>query len=79
MLLRALVASGQAVTILPALLATATPQVAARPIAEGAEHRVIFTAARVAAAQAPAVIAVREAIRDAAAEATRGREDVSLL
>jgi DNA-binding transcriptional LysR family regulator len=79
LLLRALVASGQAVTILPALLVTATPEVAARPIADGAVHRTIFTAARTAAAKAPAVIAVREAIRDAAARATHGRDDVTLL
>ena len=68
LLLRALVASGQAVTILPALIATATPQVAARPIAEGDVHRTIFTAVRAAATQAPAVLAVREALRAAAAK-----------
>jgi DNA-binding transcriptional LysR family regulator len=67
LLLRALVASGQAVTILPKLIATATPQVAARPIAEGEVERTIFTAARAAAAQAPAILAVREALFSAAA------------
>ena len=79
LLLRALVASGQAVTVLPVLIATATPQVAARPIAEGAVHRTIFTAARAAAADAPAVRAVRAALVDAAAAATAGRNDVALL
>jgi DNA-binding transcriptional LysR family regulator len=68
LLLRALVASGQAVTILPSLIATATPQVAARPIAEGEVHRTIFTAARTSATDAPAVRAVRAALRAAAAE-----------
>lgn len=72
LLLRALVASGQAVTLLPALIATATPEVAARPIAEGAVHRTIFTAARTAAAQAPAVLAVRAALRTAAQAAVGG-------
>lgn len=79
LLLRALVASGQAVTVLPVLIATATPQVAARPIAEGAVHRTIFTAARVAAAGAPAIQAVREALSNAAAAATAGRNDVALI
>ncbi len=62
-MLRALVASGQAVTVLPALIATATPQVAAGPIEEGAVHRTIFTAARASTIQAPAIQAVRAAIR----------------
>jgi DNA-binding transcriptional LysR family regulator len=75
LILRALVASGQAVTVLPALIATATPDVAFRPIAEGAVRRTIFTAARAAASGAPAVIAVRDAVRAAAA----AREDVTLL
>ena len=72
-------ASGQAVTVLPVLIATATPQVAARPIAEGAVHRTIFTAARTAAVDAPAVRAIREALSTAAATATAGRGDVHLL
>jgi DNA-binding transcriptional LysR family regulator len=79
LLLRALVASGQAVTVLPVLIATATPQVAARPIAEGAVHRTIFTAARTVAADAPAVKAVRQALHAAAASATAGRDDVALI
>lgn len=69
LLLRALVASGQAVTILPSLIAFAIPQVAARPVAEGALHRTTFTAARVSAAQAPAIVAVRAALEQAAAGA----------
>jgi DNA-binding transcriptional LysR family regulator len=79
LLLRALVASGQAVTLLPALIATAAPEVAARPIAEGAIHRRIFTAARVAAGAAPNVAAVRDAVHAAAVKATAARGDVRLL
>ncbi len=79
LILRALVASGQAVTILAAFIATATPQVAARPIAEGAVHRTIFTAVRASTVDAPAVKAVREALQSAAVTATAGRDDVMLL
>ena len=79
LILRALVASGQAVTILAALIATASPQVAARPIAEGAVHRTIFTAARASTVDAPAVQAVRAALRNAAETATAGRDDVALV
>jgi DNA-binding transcriptional LysR family regulator len=79
LILRALVASGQAVTILAALIATASPQVATRPIAEGAVHRTIFTAARASTVDAPAVRAVRQALQNAAATATAGRDDVHLL
>jgi DNA-binding transcriptional LysR family regulator len=79
LILRALVSSGRAVTLLPALIATATPQVAARPIAEGALRRTIFTASRVAGADAPAVVAVRSALRAAAHAATADRDDVEAL
>ena len=65
LILRALVSSGQAVTLLPALIAAATPGVATHRIP--GLHRTIFTAARVAAVEAPAVVAVREAIETAAA------------
>jgi DNA-binding transcriptional LysR family regulator len=79
LVLRALVASGRAVTILAALLAVASPQVAARPIAEGAVHRTIFTAARASTVEAPAIQAVRLALRHAAELATTGRDDVKLI
>ncbi|HWK28151.1 MAG TPA: LysR family transcriptional regulator [Solirubrobacter sp.] len=79
LILRALVASGQAVTLLAALLATATPHVAARTIAESAVHRTVFTAARRSTVDAPAVRAVRTALANAAAAATAGRDDVTLL
>jgi DNA-binding transcriptional LysR family regulator len=79
LILRALVSSGRAVTLLPALIATATPQVAVRPIAEGALRRNIFTATRTAAADAPAVVAVRGALAAAARAATAERDDVEAL
>jgi DNA-binding transcriptional LysR family regulator len=75
LILRALVASGQAVTLLPALIATASPDVAVRPIADGPVRRTMFTAARAAAATAPAIAAVRTALRTAAA----ARPEVRLL
>jgi hypothetical protein len=54
------------VTILPQLIATATPEVAAHPIAEGHVQRTIFTAARASAARAPTILAVRKALKGAA-------------
>jgi DNA-binding transcriptional LysR family regulator len=79
LILRALVASGQAVTILAALIAAASPLLAARPIAEGAVHRTIFTAVRASTVEAPAIGAVRAALHNAARAATAGREDVTLI
>ena len=67
LILGAIVASGQAVTVLPALLAAAVPQIAARPIAEATFSRSIFTAARATAAASPSVVAVRDALTHAAA------------
>ena len=78
LILRALVASGQAVTLLPALIGTATPQVSVLPIAEGEVRRTIFTAARATAADLPAVVAVRDALRTAALAAVAGRDDVHI-
>jgi len=78
MILRALVSSGRAVTLLPALIGTATPQVAVRKLADGPLRRTIFTAARAAGAAMPAVTAVRDALTTAAREATSAREDIEL-
>jgi len=79
LILRALVSSGQAVTLLPALIGTATPEVAVRPIAEGPVRRTIFTAVRTTAIDLPAVVAVREALHAAAVAATHGRDDVAVI
>lgn len=70
LMLSALVASGRAVTLLPALIASVTPQVAARPIRDGPLQRTIFTATRMASADAPAVSAVRGALQIAAGAAS---------
>ena len=53
LILRALVASGRAVTLLPALLATAMPQVSARRLHEERLQRTIFTATRTTTPRRP--------------------------
>ncbi|MBA3263993.1 MAG: LysR family transcriptional regulator [Thermoleophilaceae bacterium] len=64
----AVVAHGQAVTLLPHLVAPdAHPGVAVRGIAEGSVHRTIFTATRTADAKRPSVQALLGAVRTAAA------------
>jgi DNA-binding transcriptional LysR family regulator len=62
----ALVAGGQAVTMLPALPGI-RPGVAVRAIAEGSVHRTIFAATRAADAKRPSVQALLAAVRAAAA------------
>jgi DNA-binding transcriptional LysR family regulator len=65
----ALVAGGQAVTLLPALVdpdPAKHPGIAVREIAEGSVHRTIFTATRSADATRPSVQAMLAAIRAAA-------------
>jgi DNA-binding transcriptional LysR family regulator len=79
LILRALVSSGRAVTILSALVGTATPQVVLRPIAQGQIRRTVFTAVRAAAAGMPSVVAVRRALREAAVAAVAGRDDVRVM
>jgi DNA-binding transcriptional LysR family regulator len=79
LIMRALVSGGRAVTLLPALIGSATPEVTVRPIAEGRLQRTIFTAVRAATAEAPTVIAVREALRAAARAATARRADAALV
>jgi DNA-binding transcriptional LysR family regulator len=65
----ALVAHGQAVTLLPELVAPgAHPGVAVRAIAEGSVHRTVYTATRAVDAERPSVRALLAAIRAAAAE-----------
>jgi DNA-binding transcriptional LysR family regulator len=63
----ALVAHGQSVALLPALVAPeARPGVVVRAIAEGAIHRTVFAATRSADAERPSVRAVLSAVRGAA-------------
>jgi DNA-binding transcriptional LysR family regulator len=64
----ALVAAGQAVTLLPRLVRPDTrPGVAVRAIAGGSVHRTIFAATRAADAERPSIQALLAAIRTAAA------------
>jgi DNA-binding transcriptional LysR family regulator len=78
LVLGGLVASGRAVTLVPALLADSLPQVAVRPLREERLQRMIFTAARAAAGEAPAIVAVREALAATAREVARQRRDVAI-
>jgi DNA-binding transcriptional LysR family regulator len=67
-MLLALVEHGHAVTLLPEIaLAGAPAGVTARPIAGAALARTVFTAARTGSDRRPALAAVREALREAAA------------
>ena len=79
LILRALVSSGQVVTLLPALIATATDRVAVRPVAGAEVQRTIFTAVRATAAGLPAIVLVRAALRAAAHAAVAGRDDVTVI
>ena len=79
LILSALVASGRAVTFLPALLATALPQITARHLQEERIQRFIFSAARVTATKAPAVRAVRAALQDAARQIAASRSDLEAV
>jgi DNA-binding transcriptional LysR family regulator len=68
MMLLALVANGQAVTLLPDLVgAEREPAVAVRDIAEAPLERTVFAAIRRAHARRPALIALRAALRETAA------------
>jgi DNA-binding transcriptional LysR family regulator len=79
LVLSALVASGRAVAMLPALLTAAVPQVVARRLREERLQRTIFTATRATTAEAPAVLAVRHALHDTARHVATGRRDLDVL
>src|SRR5215207_2318828 len=79
LVLSALVASGRAVALLPALLTTAVPQILARPLREEHLQRMIFTATRTTASQAPAVLAVRQALRDTARRVAARQRSLEVL
>ncbi len=65
----ALVAAGQAVTLLPRLVRPgARPGVAVRELADGSVHRTIFAATRAADVERPSIVALLAAIRAAAAD-----------
>ena len=71
-----LVASGRAVTLLPARLTSSLPQIAARRLREERLQRTIFAAARTSARGAPAVAAVRDALAATADAIARRRPDL---
>ncbi|MFG2041594.1 LysR family transcriptional regulator [Dactylosporangium sp. NPDC048998] len=78
LVLGALVASGRAVALLPALLTAALPQITTQSLMEERLQRTVFTATRATAADAPAVIAVGSALRQAAAAMAANRHDVDV-
>jgi DNA-binding transcriptional LysR family regulator len=79
LVLSALVASGRAVALLPALLATAMPQITARRLREERLQRIIFTATRSTITDAPAITAVRNALATTAHQIAAARRDIDLL
>jgi DNA-binding transcriptional LysR family regulator len=79
LVLSALVASGRAVALLPALLATGMPQITARRLREERLQRTIFTAARVTATDAPAVHAIRDALLDTARQVAARQRNLEVL
>lgn len=79
LILGGLVSSGRAVTLLPGLLTSSLPQIAARRLREERLQRTIFTAVRAGASAAPAVAAVRAAITATAHRVARSRPDVDLV
>jgi DNA-binding transcriptional LysR family regulator len=79
LVLSALVASGRAVALLPALLAAAMPQITARRLREERLQRTIFTATRATTSEARSVLAVREARRDTARRVAAGQRELELL
>jgi DNA-binding transcriptional LysR family regulator len=79
LVLSALVASGRAVALLPALLARAVPQITARRLRDERLQRTIFTATRVTATEAPAVLAVRDALLDTARQVAARQRNLEVL
>jgi hypothetical protein len=79
LVLSALVASGRAVALLPALLAVGMPQITARRLREERLQRTIFTATRVTASEAPAVLAVSDALIDTARQVAAQQRNLEVL
>jgi hypothetical protein len=79
LVLSALVASGRAVALLPALLTTGMPQIIARRLREERLQRTIFTATRATASEAPAVLAVRDALVATARQVAARQRDLEVL
>jgi DNA-binding transcriptional LysR family regulator len=79
LVLSALVASGRAVALFPALLAMTMPQIAVRRLREKRLQRTIFTATRTTTSDAPAVVAARTAFAETARRAAAQRPNLALL
>jgi DNA-binding transcriptional LysR family regulator len=77
--LSAIAGSGRAVALLPALFAAAAPGVTARPAQEGSLQRTIFTVARSSARDAPAILAVRRALRQTARQVAASHDGIEVL
>jgi hypothetical protein len=67
------------VALLPALLAAEVPQITGRRLREERLQRTIFTAARTTTVEAPAVVAVRAALRHAAGRVAARRRALAVL
>lgn len=79
LVLSALVASGRAVTLLPALLAPSLPQITARRLRDEHLQRTIFTATRTTTSDAPAVLVVRAALGNTTRSIASHRRDLAFL
>ena len=79
LVLSALVASGRAVALLPALLTAEMPHIIARRLREERLQRTIFTATRTTISNAPAVLAVRAALLDTARRVAVRQRNLEVL
>jgi len=79
LVLSALVASGRAVALLPALMTAAIPQITARRLREERLQRTMFSATRRTTAAAPAVLAVRRALHDTARQVAAGQRELEVV
>ena len=79
LVLSALVASGRAVALLPALLTAEMPRIIARRLREERLQRTIFTATRTTMSEAPAVLAVRQALGDTARRVASRQRNLEVL
>jgi DNA-binding transcriptional LysR family regulator len=76
--LSAVVASGRAVTLLPALFTTTAPQITAHRLRDERLQRTIFTAARATTVDAQAVVAVRHALYETARKVASRQRNIEV-
>jgi DNA-binding transcriptional LysR family regulator len=79
LVLSALVASGRAVALLPALLTAEMPRIVARRLREERLQRTIFTSTRTTTSDAPAVLAARSALHDIAQRVALRQRNLEVL